>query len=91
MVDFNGLDDDVLRYLFEFILHAEGSSSRLALAPLSSTCIWLLCSSSKPFIFHRIHRTIGMAPPTPEFFLRPSLWSYVQRVSHSCPFKAQRN
>ena len=92
MVGFDHLDDDVLVHLFELILQADKSDGdRIALVPFSSTCKWLR-RLSKSSIFHRIHRTIGIAPPTPEFFLPPFLWSYIQRVSRpSCLRKAQRN
>ncbi|KAI1792107.1 hypothetical protein LXA43DRAFT_1134782 [Ganoderma leucocontextum] len=81
MVEFDRLNDDVLVYLLGLILQADESSSRVALVPLSSTCRWLR-DLSKPFIFRKIHRTIGIAPPTPQFFLPPSLWSYVHPPSH---------
>ncbi|KAI1792100.1 hypothetical protein LXA43DRAFT_972700 [Ganoderma leucocontextum] len=80
MVEFDRLNDDVLVYLLGLILQADESGSRVALVPLASTCRWLR-GLSKPFIFRKIHRTIGIAPPTPKFFLPPSLWSYIQHLT----------
>ncbi|PIL28115.1 hypothetical protein GSI_09766 [Ganoderma sinense ZZ0214-1] len=83
MVGFDHLNDDVIVYLFELILQIdsdESGSRRTALVPLSSTCKWLreLC---KPLMFRQIHRTIGVAPPTRRFFLRRSLYTYVQHLT----------
>ena len=79
MAGFDLLNDDVLTYLFGLILQAADKSldGRVALVPLSSTCKWLrgLC---KPFIFGTVYFTVGIAPPTPEFYLPSSLWTYVQ-------------
>ena len=80
MARFDLLNDDVLTYLFGLILQAADKSldGRCgALVPLSSTCKWLrnLC---KPFVFRTVYFTVGIAPPTPEFYLPSSLWTYVQ-------------
>ena len=79
MAGFDLLDDDVLTYLFVLILQAADKplDGRIALVPLSSTCKWLR-SLSKPFIFSTVYFTVGIAPPTPEFYLPSSLWTYVQ-------------
>ncbi|KAI1792110.1 hypothetical protein LXA43DRAFT_887974 [Ganoderma leucocontextum] len=83
-VEFSRLNDDVLVYLLGLILElqagADESGSRVALVPLSSTCRWLR-GLAKPFIFRKIHRTIGITPPTPEFFIPPSLWSYIHHLT----------
>ena len=73
------LNDDVLTYLFVLILQAADKSldSRVALVTLSSTCKWLR-NLSKPFIFRKVYFTVGISPPTPEFYLPSSLWTYVQ-------------
>ena len=78
MLGFYRLNEDVIVYLLAFILQAdEFASSRAALVPLSSTCKWLR-NLSKPFIFRTVYFTVGIAPPTPEFYLPSSLWIYVQ-------------
>ncbi|KAM5544065.1 hypothetical protein V8D89_002251 [Ganoderma adspersum] len=82
MVGFDLLNDDVVTYLLGFILQAADRSldGRAALVPLSSTCKWLR-NLSKPFIFRMVHFTVGIAPPTPDFYLPSSLWTYVQQLT----------
>ena len=79
MVGLDYLNDDVVLYLLGFILQACESDhpGRVALVPLSSTCRWLR-RLSKPIMFRSVHFIVGIAPPTPDFYFPPSLWSYIQ-------------
>ena len=73
MVGFDHLDDDVLVHLFELILQADKpGGDRIALVPLSSTCKWPR-RLSKPFIFHRIHRTGNRNSPASPGIFPPSI------------------
>lgn len=77
MLELYRLNDDIILYLLGLMLLPADEDHRVALAPLSSTCRWLR-SLSKPIIFSTVHFTVGIAPPTPEFYLPSSLWSYIQ-------------